>query len=106
MHYNTCIYSYYLLNSILILNYLLDCIYFAAGAQKNGVSGFFKGVGKGVTGVLLKPTGGVFDSVSVLLDGFRRATQMDSQAVERVRLPRHAIPSEVGPPSNPYGWPG
>ena len=45
--------------------------------------------------MFVKPVGGVFDSVSVLLDGFRRATQSDIKSVERIRLPRHSIPSEV-----------
>lgn len=67
----------------------------STGVEKQGAPGFFKGIGKGVTGVLLKPAGGVFDSVSVLLDGFRRATQTDAVYVERVRLPRETIPTEV-----------
>jgi vacuolar protein sorting-associated protein 13A/C len=42
------------------------------GAQEEGVEGFFKGVGKGIMGLLTKPTGGVFDMVSMAFDGLQR----------------------------------
>ncbi|XP_067951088.1 intermembrane lipid transfer protein VPS13C-like isoform X2 [Watersipora subatra] len=72
------------------------------GAQRQGATGFFKGVGKGVIGILIKPAGGVFDSISVLLGGLRRATQSDMNEVERVRLPRHTIPFEGVTKYHPY----
>ena len=68
---------------------------FLPGVEQQGAPGFFKGVGKGVAGVVVKPVGGVFDSVSVILDGFRRVTQYGTQRAERVRPPRSSIPSEV-----------
>ena len=34
-----------------------------SGAEKGGVEGFFKGVGKGLAGVVVKPIVGVTDSV-------------------------------------------
>ncbi|XP_012945076.2 vacuolar protein sorting-associated protein 13A, partial [Aplysia californica] len=43
------------------------------GAHEDGVEGFFKGVGKGLLGLLTKPTGGVVDMVSMAFDGIRRA---------------------------------
>ena len=42
------------------------------GAGAEGVEGFFKGVGKGLLGLLVHPTGGVVDMVSFTLDGVRR----------------------------------
>jgi len=42
------------------------------GAQADGVEGFFKGVGKGIMGLLTKPTGGVLDMVSMAFDGLHR----------------------------------
>ena len=40
--------------------------------QEEGVEGFFKGVGKGIMGLLTKPAGGVFDMVSMAFDGVQR----------------------------------
>ena len=34
------------------------------GAQKDGAAGFFKGVGKGLLGVVAKPVGGVLDAAT------------------------------------------
>ena len=34
------------------------------GADRDGVLGFFKGVGQGVGGLVLKPVGGVIDLAS------------------------------------------
>lgn len=42
------------------------------GAGAEGVEGFFKGIGKGLFGLLVHPTGGVVDMVSFTLDGVRR----------------------------------
>ena len=42
------------------------------GAGAEGVEGFFKGIGKGLLGLLVHPTGGVIDMVSFTLDGVRR----------------------------------
>ena len=42
------------------------------GAGAAGVEGFFKGIGKGLLGLLVHPTGGVIDMVSFTLDGVRR----------------------------------
>ena len=45
---------------------------FCLGARSEGVEGFFKGIGKGLLGLLTHPTGGVIDMVSFTLDGVRR----------------------------------
>ncbi|EEC00485.1 vacuolar protein-sorting protein, putative, partial [Ixodes scapularis] len=43
-----------------------------AGAQLDGPEGFFKGVGKGLLGLITKPAGGVVDMFSIAFDGIRR----------------------------------
>ena len=58
-------YSYY--------NTTTDGIGFSSpGAYEEGVEGFFKGVGKGLLGLITKPTGGAVDMVSMAFDGIRR----------------------------------
>lgn len=42
------------------------------GAKKEGARGFFKGVGKGLAGVVAKPTGGIIDFASGTFEGIRR----------------------------------
>ncbi len=39
------------------------------GASKKGVGGFFKGIAKGVTGLVVKPVAGVLDGVSTITEG-------------------------------------
>ena len=54
---------------------LLVCFLFlfqSQGARSEGVEGFFKGIGKGLLGLLIHPAGGVIDMVSFTLDGVRR----------------------------------
>ncbi|KAK3771918.1 hypothetical protein RRG08_053899 [Elysia crispata] len=65
------------------------------GAHEDGVEGFFKGVGKGLLGLLTKPSGGIFDMVSMAFDGVRRSAEMDGGVVARLRLPRFINP-QVG----------
>ncbi|XP_057314177.1 intermembrane lipid transfer protein VPS13A-like isoform X2 [Hydractinia symbiolongicarpus] len=65
------------------------------GARKSGIEGFFKGVGKGVLGLLVKPTGGVIDLLTSSLDGVRRfAEQGGEDIVCRIRLPRVTYPNK------------
>ncbi|KAF8078623.1 vacuolar protein sorting-associated protein 13, partial [Lyophyllum atratum] len=60
------------------------------GAESEGALGFFKGVGKGLVGVVTKPVIGVFDLASNVSEGIRNTTTVfDSPERERVRLPRH-----------------
>ena len=49
-----------------------DTFWFVLGARSEGVEGFFKGIGKGLLGLLTHPAGGVIDMVSFTLDGVRR----------------------------------
>lgn len=39
-----------------------------SGAKEEGVAGFFKGTGKGLVGLLVRPTGGLMDLTSGTLD--------------------------------------
>eukprot|EP00051_Salpingoeca_urceolata_P024411 m.428631 g.428631 ORF g.428631 m.428631 type:complete len:3311 (+) comp20233_c0_seq24:244-10176(+) len=74
------------------------------GAQEGGALGFFKGLGKGVVGVVAKPVGGIIDmttSTLDIVDVARRNLQGDLD-VERVRLPRVVMPDKVVTPYSLY----
>ncbi|KAI9770443.1 MAG: hypothetical protein M1840_003329 [Geoglossum simile] len=59
------------------------------GAEREGVAGFFKGVGKGVLGLATKPAIGVFDLASNVTEGIRNTTTVfDAEGLDRVRLTR------------------
>ncbi|KAH8555467.1 hypothetical protein BGW37DRAFT_419803 [Umbelopsis sp. PMI_123] len=58
------------------------------GVEKDGVGGFFTGVGKGLVGVVTKPMVGVFDLASNVTEGIRNTTANDT-LIDRVRAPRH-----------------
>jgi vacuolar protein sorting-associated protein 13A/C len=51
---------------------IAQCIYDISGAQQEGVEGFFKGVGKGLMGLMTKPAGGVLDCIAMAMDGIKR----------------------------------
>ncbi|KAK7492082.1 hypothetical protein BaRGS_00016746 [Batillaria attramentaria] len=63
------------------------------GAHEDGVEGFFKGVGKGILGLLTKPAGGVIDMVSMAFDGLRRTAEMEGGVAAKLRLPRFINPN-------------
>lgn len=63
------------------------------GAQHEGLEGFFKGVGKGLMGLMTKPAGGVVDMFSIAFDGIRRAAEMGKGVIVRHRLPRFINPN-------------
>ncbi|KAK8726842.1 hypothetical protein OTU49_010087 [Cherax quadricarinatus] len=63
-----------------------------AGAQQDGVEGFFKGLGRGIMGLITKPTLGVIDSVAMACDGIRRAVDLGYDVILRSRVPRHVSP--------------
>jgi vacuolar protein sorting-associated protein 13A/C len=42
------------------------------GAMQDGASGFFKGLGKGIVGLVARPTGGIVDFASTSLDLVKR----------------------------------
>jgi vacuolar protein sorting-associated protein 13A/C len=59
------------------------------GAEKEGVAGFVKGVGKGILGVATKPAIGAFDLASSVAEGVRNTTTVfDADGLDRVRLSR------------------
>ncbi|XP_021940255.1 vacuolar protein sorting-associated protein 13 isoform X3 [Zootermopsis nevadensis] len=58
-----------------------------SGAKQEGVEGFFKGVGKGVMGLVTRPTAGVIDFASGSFDAVKRAAEM-SDEITRLRPPR------------------
>ncbi|CAL4129216.1 unnamed protein product, partial [Meganyctiphanes norvegica] len=59
------------------------------GAQKGGVEGFFRGVGRGIMGLITKPSLGVVDSVAMACDAIRRAVDLGYDVMVRSRPPRH-----------------
>ncbi len=60
------------------------------GAQRAGVEGFIKGMGKGLAGVIAKPTAGLIDMTSQTLRGVGNSVndQPQLRAAKRVRLQR------------------
>ncbi|KAF2400738.1 vacuolar protein sorting-associated protein 13 [Trichodelitschia bisporula] len=59
------------------------------GAEREGVAGFVKGVGKGVLGLATKPAIGAFDLASNMAEGVRNTTTVfDQEGLDRVRMPR------------------
>ena len=64
------------------------------GAKEEGVGGFFKGVGKGVVGLVARPTGGIVDFASGTFDSVKRVTEV-TQEISRVRPPRFLNPDGV-----------
>lgn len=59
------------------------------GAEKEGLQGFVKGVGKGVLGLATKPAIGAFDLASNVAEGVRNTTTVfDQEGLDRVRLTR------------------
>ncbi|KXS98876.1 hypothetical protein AC578_10852 [Pseudocercospora eumusae] len=59
------------------------------GAEKEGVAGFVKGVGKGLLGLPTKTAIGAFDLASSMAEGVRNTTTVfDQEGLDRVRLTR------------------
>ena len=59
------------------------------GAKTQGVGGFFKGIGKGLVGVVTKPVIGVFDMAANVSEGIRNTTTVfDETQIDRIRPPR------------------
>ncbi|CEP60565.1 membrane morphogenesis protein VPS13 LALA0_S01e13828g [Lachancea lanzarotensis] len=60
------------------------------GASREGMPGFFKGLGKGFIGLPTKTAIGVLDLASNVSEGIRNTTTvMDASLTNRVRLPRY-----------------
>lgn len=67
------------------------------GSKEEGIEGFFKGVGKGLMGLITKPAGGIVDMVSMAFDGICRSAEMGEAIVLRMRLPRYVHPLGLKP---------
>jgi vacuolar protein sorting-associated protein 13A/C len=60
------------------------------GAEKEGLGGFAKGIGKGVLGLATKPAVGAFDFASSMAEGVRNTTTVfDQDGLDRVRPTRY-----------------
>ena len=53
------------MHNLAFVNNHLDLTSLFIGAMKEGVFGFIKGTGKGVLGLVFKPTGGLIDFTSL-----------------------------------------
>jgi len=63
------------------------------GGQKEGALGVLKGVGKGITGLVVKPTIGAIDLVTRTAEGIKNTTTiLDDNIKARVRPPRYFAP--------------
>ncbi|XP_011258849.1 vacuolar protein sorting-associated protein 13 isoform X1 [Camponotus floridanus] len=65
-----------------------------SGAKEEGVEGFFKGFGKGVVGLVTRPTAGVIDFASGSFGAVKRATELNEET-RRVRSPRFLQPDSL-----------
>lgn len=60
------------------------------GANREGTSGFFRGIGKGLVGLPTKTAIGFFDLASNVSEGIRNTTTVfDAEGLDKVRLPRY-----------------
>ncbi|KAJ3192438.1 hypothetical protein HK101_006567 [Irineochytrium annulatum] len=71
------------------------------GAGKDGVGGFFKGLGKGLVGVVSKPLIGVFDLATNVSEGIRNTTTVFDKELEKIRLPRFISRDGILTPYDP-----
>lgn len=68
------------------------------GAETDGAGGFVVGLGKGVAGLIVKPTAGVLDLLTSISQGVHNtaaAVDPDSNILHRIRLPRRFGPDQV-----------
>ncbi|XP_026298323.1 vacuolar protein sorting-associated protein 13 isoform X3 [Apis mellifera] len=65
-----------------------------SGAKEEGVEGFFKGFGKGMVGLVTRPTAGVIDFASGSFDAVKRATELNEE-VKKVRPCRFLQPDNL-----------
>jgi hypothetical protein len=72
------------------------------GAKAGGVTGFAKGIGKGLVGAVVKSTVGVVDITSSALHGIRSAARPERYVnINRFRLPRYIPPDHRLVPFDP-----
>ena len=69
------------------------------GARHEGAIGFFKGIGKGLLGIVVRPSVGIIDSVTGAIEGVKRAGTGEVDQL-RIRPTRHIAPDGVVRPYN------
>lgn len=65
------------------------------GAREEGAKGFFKGLGKGFLGVVVKPIAGVLDFATRTAEGTRNTATMFEDRYGRRRPPRYSFWREI-----------
>eukprot|EP01117_Protostelium_nocturnum_P009173 TRINITY_DN3284_c0_g1_i3.p1 TRINITY_DN3284_c0_g1~~TRINITY_DN3284_c0_g1_i3.p1 ORF type:complete len:3093 (+),score=888.87 TRINITY_DN3284_c0_g1_i3:80-9358(+) len=65
------------------------------GVEKEGVGGFFKGLGRGLVGTVVKPTVGVIDLATQTTKGLRNTASMFDAKITRNRPPRYFGPEKM-----------
>lgn len=59
------------------------------GIGEEGITGFFKGIGKGIVGIPVKPITGIIDFAQKTTEGIRNTTKyFDKEEMKRTRKPR------------------
>lgn len=73
------------------------------GAMKHGVGGFFKGLGQGIIGTVMKPAAGIFDAFSSTSSGVGLIAKkkVDPLLAERARSPKPFYKDKVLRTYNP-----
>ena len=56
------------------------------GAKQEGAAGFFKGVGKGLIGVVARPVSGVIDLASNTFEGIQKCVDQVKTSLNRLKL--------------------
>jgi len=59
------------------------------GAMEEGAMGLLKGFGRGIAGIIVKPSVGAIDLITRTTEGVRNTTMMGDKKVERKRPPRY-----------------
>ncbi len=73
------------------------CLVSYRGAQEEGVTGFFQGLGAGALGVVLKPIGGVLDFTSKIFEGVLQSLGRGNLMLTRSHQQRKPL---TGPQTN------
>ncbi|CAI8013913.1 Vacuolar protein sorting-associated protein 13C [Geodia barretti] len=72
------------------------------GAKKEGLLGLVKGAGKGVLGLVLRPTGGLIDLTSATFNAVQRKTKVGNYDITQLRPPRFIGQPKFVSPYSPH----
>jgi hypothetical protein len=72
------------------------------GAQQEGVAGFFKGVGTGVAGVVVRPMAGIIGGLATGVNAVHNAVHQGFDAIGVDRAAEDDVPDRVRPPRALY----